>query len=156
MSTEYDAPGVFGLGPAFSFMRRMRAALDAGLELPEALAAGAAAMPREARDALERAGRRLEGRYHEDEWGFDEEFAETILPFFEFLYDRWWRVQTTGVENVPAHGRALLAANHAGIMPWDATMMSVGLLRHHRSYRNSKKGRIVSANSSSKPHSSSW
>ena len=32
---------------------------------------------------------------------------------------------------MPAHGRALLAANHAGILPWDATMMSVALLREH-------------------------
>ena len=45
-------------------------------------------------------------------------------PLFGFLYDRWWRVEATGVENVPAHGRGLLAANHAGILPWDATMMA--------------------------------
>jgi 1-acyl-sn-glycerol-3-phosphate acyltransferase len=37
----------------------------------------------------------------------------------------------TGAQNVPAHGRAMLAANHAGILPWDATMISVGLLREH-------------------------
>jgi 1-acyl-sn-glycerol-3-phosphate acyltransferase len=40
-------------------------------------------------------------------------------------------VRTAGVERVPAHGRALLAANHAGIMPWDATMISLALLREH-------------------------
>ena len=32
-------------------------------------------------------GRRLRGDYHEDEWGFDEEFAEAVYPFFELLYD---------------------------------------------------------------------
>ena len=31
----------------------------------------------------------------------------------------------------PAHGRALLASNHAGILPWDGTMISVALLREH-------------------------
>jgi 1-acyl-sn-glycerol-3-phosphate acyltransferase len=36
-----------------------------------------------------------------------------------------------GVRNVPSHGRALLVANHAGVLPWDATMMSVALLREH-------------------------
>ena len=36
-----------------------------------------------------------------------------------------------GAERVPAHGRALLAANHAGILPWDATMISLALLREH-------------------------
>jgi 1-acyl-sn-glycerol-3-phosphate acyltransferase len=75
--------------------------------------------------------RRLEGDYPEDEWGFDERFTELVEPFFGFLYDRWWRVKATGVHNVPAHGRAMLAANHAGILPWDGTMMSVALLREH-------------------------
>jgi 1-acyl-sn-glycerol-3-phosphate acyltransferase len=32
---------------------------------------------------------------------------------------------------VPAHGRVLLTANHAGILPWDATMISMALLREH-------------------------
>ena len=36
-----------------------------------------------------------------------------------------------GAERVPAHGRALLCANHAGILPWDATMISMALLREH-------------------------
>jgi 1-acyl-sn-glycerol-3-phosphate acyltransferase len=122
---------VLGIGPMISVMRRLRQGLDAGLELPEALARSAAALPRDARQRMLRAARRLEGDYPEDEWGFDEEFAELVEPFFRFLYDRWWRVQASGVHHVPSHGRALLAANHAGILPWDATMMSVALLREH-------------------------
>jgi len=112
-------------------MRRLREGLDAGLELPEALAGGAAALPREARDTLQRVLDRLEGDHDEDEWGFDEGFADLVEPFFGFLYDRWWRVKVEGAERVPAHGRALLASNHAGILPWDATMISLALLREH-------------------------
>jgi 1-acyl-sn-glycerol-3-phosphate acyltransferase len=112
-------------------MRRLREGLDSGLELPDALTRGAGVLPREARESVQRVVRRLEGRYPEDEWGFDEEFAEMVEPFFGFLYDRWWRVQVEGVHNVPAHGRAMLAANHAGILPWDATMVSMALLRTH-------------------------
>jgi 1-acyl-sn-glycerol-3-phosphate acyltransferase len=119
------------VGPALAFMRAVRRSLESGVELPEALARGAAALPRGARDTARRAARRLGGDYHEDEWGFDEEFAELVLPFFEFMYDRWWRVEASGVRNVPSHGRALLVSNHAGILPWDATMMSVALLREH-------------------------
>ena len=118
-------------GSGVAFLRRLREGLEAGLELPEVLARGAIGLPREARQAAERAARRLEGRYQEDEWGFDEEFAELIRPFFEFFYDRWWRVKATGVHHVPAHGRALLVANHAGIVPWDATMMSIAIQREH-------------------------
>jgi 1-acyl-sn-glycerol-3-phosphate acyltransferase len=116
---------------AVAFMRRLREGLDSGLELPEALARGAVALPREARDMLERVLSRLEGDVDEDEWGFDEEFADLVEPFFGFLYERWWRVRVEGVERVPAHGRALLASNHAGILPWDATMISMALLREH-------------------------
>ena len=112
-------------------MRRLREGLDSGLELPEALARGATALPREARDTLERVLRRLEGDHEDDEWGFDEDFADLVEPFFGFLYARWWRVQVEGAHRVPAHGRALLASNHAGILPCDATMISVALLREH-------------------------
>jgi 1-acyl-sn-glycerol-3-phosphate acyltransferase len=116
---------------AIAFMRRLRAGLDSGLELPEALTRGATALPRDARETLNRIVDRLEGDYSEDEWGFDEEFAELVEPFFSFLYESWWRAQVEGAERVPAHGRALLTANHAGILPWDATMISMALLREH-------------------------
>jgi len=116
---------------ALGFMRRLREGLDSGLELPEALTRGAVALPREARDTLEHVLRRLEGDHEDDEWGFDEDFTDLVEPFFGFLYDRWWRVKVEGAHRVPAHGRALLASNHAGILPWDATMISVALLREH-------------------------
>ena len=116
---------------ALGLMRRLREGLDSGLELPEALARGAAALPREGRDTVERVLRRLDSDHDEDEWGFDEEFTDLVEPFFGFLYDHWWRVRVEGAERVPAHGRALLASNHAGILPWDATMIGLALLREH-------------------------
>jgi 1-acyl-sn-glycerol-3-phosphate acyltransferase len=116
---------------ALTFMRRLREGLDSGLELPEALTRGAAALPREARDTLDHVLRRLEGGSEDDEWGFDEDFVDLVEPFFGFLYERWWRVRVEGAHRVPAHGRALLASNHAGILPWDATMISMALLREH-------------------------
>jgi 1-acyl-sn-glycerol-3-phosphate acyltransferase len=116
---------------ALAFMRRLREGLDSGLELPDALTRGAAALPRDARDTLQRLLDRLEGDSEDDEWGFDEGFADLVEPFFGFLYDRWWRVKVVGADRVPAHGRALLASNHAGILPWDGTMISLALLREH-------------------------
>jgi 1-acyl-sn-glycerol-3-phosphate acyltransferase len=80
---------------------------------------------------MQTAARRLEGEYAEDEWGLDEEFVSAVEPLFGFLYDRWWRVRTIGAAHVPAGGRALLAANHAGIVPWDAMMMSTAIQRDH-------------------------
>jgi 1-acyl-sn-glycerol-3-phosphate acyltransferase len=79
--------------------------------------------------ALDAVGHRLRGEYDEDEWGFDPEFAAALEPLTSFLYDKWWRVTATGTEHVPAHGRALIVANHAGVLPWDAAMMSMALRR---------------------------
>lgn len=76
--------------------------------------------------------RRMGGEYREDEWGFDEEYAETAFPLLEFLYERWWRVQVSGIENVPSHGRALMAANHAGsLFPFDALMIATAVIEEH-------------------------
>ena len=119
------------LGPALAFLRDLRAGLDQGAGPVGAVAGATAGLPRDVREGLDAAVRRLAGNYDEDEWGFDEEFTEYVFPLLELMYDRWWRVQADGVRNVPAHGRALLVANHAGILPWDATMMGVALLREH-------------------------
>jgi 1-acyl-sn-glycerol-3-phosphate acyltransferase len=119
------------LGPALAFLRDLRAGLEQGSGPLGATTMAAAGLPRDVREGLDAAVRRLSGEYTEDEWGFDEEFTEYVFPLLETLYDRWWRVHATGVRNVPAHGRALLVANHAGVLPWDATMMGVAMLREH-------------------------
>ena len=92
---------------ATRFLGALREALDAGAELPDAIARSAAVLPLDTRDRVRTALRRLSGDYDEDEWGFDEEFVRMVEPAFEFLYDRWWRVRTEGVDNVPARGRAV-------------------------------------------------
>jgi len=114
------------------FLRRVRSGLNDGLDPMSAAERAAVALPKTLRDSVQRMGRRMAGRYHEDEWGFDEEFAEAVYPFFEFLYDYWWRIQATGVENVPAHGRALVVSNHSGsLFPFDATMLVGSIMKEH-------------------------
>jgi 1-acyl-sn-glycerol-3-phosphate acyltransferase len=118
------------LGPAIAFLRKVRQGIERGpVSAPLALAEAFAALPRDVRDALDRSLQRSAGDYHEDEWGFDEEFATGLQPLLNFLYDRWWRVEASGLHNVPAAGRALLVANHAGILPWDGAMLSLAIAR---------------------------
>ena len=69
-----------------------------GSDLPGALERRPVALPGSARDIADRAARRLRGDYAQDEWGFDEEFVEIVYPLFEFMYERWWRVTATGVD----------------------------------------------------------
>ena len=45
------------------------------------------------------------------------------------LYDRYFRVDSQGIEHVPATGPAILVANHGGVLPVDAAMMCLDVLR---------------------------
>lgn len=79
--------------------------------------------------------RRFSGEYDTDEWGLDWEFLDAARPFFTFLYKVYFRVQTTGLENIPIEGRALLVANHSGQIPWDGTMVGTAVLIEHPAQR---------------------
>lgn len=79
--------------------------------------------------------RRLTGEYETDEWGLDMEFLEAVRPFFEFMYKTYWRVTTTGIENIPESGRALLVANHSGQLPWDGMMICTAVYLEHPAKR---------------------
>jgi 1-acyl-sn-glycerol-3-phosphate acyltransferase len=73
--------------------------------------------------------RRLRGDYEEDPWGYDPGYAAAVQPVFDVLYDRWWRVRASGTEHVPAAGGVLVVANHGGLLPWDAAMVTTALTR---------------------------
>lgn len=79
--------------------------------------------------------RRVDGDYEVDKWGRDPELVEELKPIMEFLYRKYWRVEATGIENVPAEGRALLVANHSGVVPWDAVMIMQAVREEHPSPR---------------------
>ena len=114
------------------FMQALRHGIEIGADPIVAAEDAAGALPPSLRNSVARMAARLRGDYHEDEWGFDEEFAEAAYPFFEFLYERWWRVRASGAGNVPTHGRAMLVANHAGsLFPFDAAMITGAIMREH-------------------------
>ena len=69
--------------------------------------------------------------YEVDDFGFDPQWTESFLSVFMVMYRDYWRVETTGVENVPATGRALLVSNHAGVLPWDGTMIKTAVFAEH-------------------------
>ncbi len=76
--------------------------------------------------------RRLTGDYQVDEYGFDPELTEhVLLPGLRLLYRHWFRVEVSGIENVPTDGSALLVANHSGTIALDAAMLSVAVHDEH-------------------------
>src|SRR5712692_7473589 len=70
--------------------------------------------------------------YAVDDFGFDAEWTESFLPLFKILYRDYWRIETVGIEHVPAAGRALLVANHAGVLPWDGTIIKTAVFAAHQ------------------------
>jgi 1-acyl-sn-glycerol-3-phosphate acyltransferase len=79
--------------------------------------------------------RRLTGEYETDEWGLDMEVVDTVRPVLEFLHQKYWRVETTGVYHIPDEGCAILVANHSGQLPWDAMMLGVSVYNEHPAQR---------------------
>ena len=132
-ATHGGAPrgGGPSLWPAVSFLRRLREGIEAGSGIAPSVAGATTSLPRDVRESLDLMARRLGGNYPEDAWGFDEQFADAAYPLLDFIYQRWWRVQVEGALNVPSHGRAMLVANHAGILPLDAFMVGMAILKEH-------------------------
>ncbi|HTM86313.1 MAG TPA: lysophospholipid acyltransferase family protein [Mycobacterium sp.] len=81
--------------------------------------------------------RRFAGDYSVDEFGFDPHFNESvILPMLRPWFRSWFRVEVSGVENLPDTGAALVVANHAGVLPLDGLMTSVAVHDEHPAQRN--------------------
>ncbi|HEX2313840.1 MAG TPA: lysophospholipid acyltransferase family protein [Thermomonospora sp.] len=81
--------------------------------------------------------RRLTGDYEVDEFGFDPELTDAVLlPVARALYERWFRVEVRGLENLPADGCGLVVGNHSGTLPIDGLMLQVAVHDHaHRDLR---------------------
>lgn len=62
------------------------------------------------------------------DWGRSEVMDGVLDRFvYDFLFHYWFRVEVEGITSVPAAGPALLIANHAGLLPADATMIAKAL-----------------------------
>lgn len=79
--------------------------------------------------------RRFTGEYETDEWGYDQEVVDAVRPFFDFMYRKYWRVETSGIEHIPEEGRTLMVANHSGQLPFDASMLGMAILNEHSAGR---------------------
>lgn len=80
--------------------------------------------------------RRLSGDYEIDEFGYDPDFTKNVwYPLLRPLYRSWFRVEIRGLENIPNDGGALVVSNHAGVIPIDGMMLSVGVHDEHPTHR---------------------
>ena len=71
-----------------------------------------------------------------DEFGHDPAYEAKFLPFFDFLFKTYFRVDVSGTANIPDAGRCLLVANHSGgPLPYDGVMLRTVLRREHAKAR---------------------
>jgi 1-acyl-sn-glycerol-3-phosphate acyltransferase len=88
-------------------------------------------------DTLAFLRRRITGDYPVDDFGFDPDLTEHLLaPLFRPLYRDWFRVEVSGLENVPSDSAALLVGNHSGTIAMDAAMVQVALFDEHPAHRH--------------------
>ena len=82
--------------------------------------------------------RRLQQRVNElmatrsnepDLFGMQGSWVGFSLWFHRFLYDYYFRVQSSGIEHVPARGPVIFTPNHGGTIPLDGIMLYQDILR---------------------------
>ncbi len=62
-----------------------------------------------------------------DPWGYNNEVMKYGLGLTRQLYEKYFRVEATGVEKIPAEGPVLIVANHSGQLPMDGLLIGYSL-----------------------------
>ncbi len=78
-----------------------------------------------------------------DVFGMDPRAVARWAAVAAPLYDRYFRVESRGVEHVPAQGPAIVVANHSGVLPVDAAMLWLDLHRRTGRYPRMIADRFV-------------
>lgn len=71
-----------------------------------------------------------------NDFGIDPNLVWYLRPFFQFLYYHYFRVDTQGIENIPAKDPAIIVANHAGSLPYDGVMVNLAVFNEHKRKRS--------------------
>lgn len=66
-----------------------------------------------------------------DEFGMDEVILDRARLLLDFLMDRYWRVDVTGLDAIDAGRPNLLVANRSGLLPYDGLMLAHAVERWH-------------------------
>jgi len=81
--------------------------------------------------------RRVTGDYPIDDYGFDADLTENVLlALLRPIYEKYFRIEVRGLDNIPMEGGALVVANHSGTIPIDALMTQVAIYDHHPAKRH--------------------
>ena len=59
-----------------------------------------------------------------DEFGLDPISTARARRWLEWLCESWWRVEVSGLEEVPVDEPVLFVANHSGLLPYDGLVIA--------------------------------
>jgi len=65
-----------------------------------------------------------------DGYGFDKDFHDKAMKFWDFMANYYWRVEIEGLENIPENGRGMLVMNHAGTIALDVLIIKQIVFRN--------------------------
>jgi 1-acyl-sn-glycerol-3-phosphate acyltransferase len=65
-----------------------------------------------------------------DPFGLSPEYVALGDAIAAPVYEKYFRVESHGSENIPKSGAAVLAGNHSGTLPFDGAMLWMDVLRH--------------------------
>lgn len=71
-----------------------------------------------------------------DDFGRDPAYLARVEPMLDFFYKRYFRVEVSGLDNIPDVGRALIVANHSGTLPWDGALLMHAVRHEHPARRD--------------------
>jgi 1-acyl-sn-glycerol-3-phosphate acyltransferase len=124
--------------PAYDPPAQLELDIERDAPSAEAIAVESAAELADSQYYVQKWGRKgLRSRAEEvDEFGLDRSFDAKLRPVLDFVYRRYFRVQTEGIENVPSEGRAVVVGNHSGSIPLDGLMLRTALRTDHPAGRD--------------------
>lgn len=62
-----------------------------------------------------------------DPWGYNNEAVKVGFSLTRALYEKYFRVESHGVDQIPADGPVLIIANHSGQLPLDGLLIGYAL-----------------------------
>lgn len=70
-----------------------------------------------------------ERSFEVDEFGLDAHSLARARSLLDFLADRYWRIDVSGLEGIPADRPVLFVSNRSGVLPWDGLMIAHAVAR---------------------------
>ena len=70
-----------------------------------------------------------------DPWGFNKDTSKITFSLLEKVYHKYFRVETHGIDRVPAKGPVIIVANHSGQLPIDGILIGYAVATRKKSPR---------------------